>query len=269
MDSFTLRSPSSLIQSSSPPWNPSAASSPAGGTMWQTPTRIHTTVPTLQMSSNRLKAALNARDNTDLNMKFLENRHMPKLIIEESNRLAGVNPTNHEDIFGSSIQSSKDMLVHQNVNQELCGYPSDLTNTNVIGSPEFRGSPFVNSRYDAFSNRSQSFFECSSVASFNSKLPSATSVALEPSTAFSDWHSPDRKVDWSIPGDKLNEMTTSYSFGFLNDTSNASTIAAASNVDDHYALLSQESWVSSLVKDDDPTLESDQLQCHNPDVVPS
>jgi hypothetical protein len=229
------------------------------------------------MPSNRLKTALNARDNTDLDMKFLENHHMPKPMIEESNRLAGVNPTNHEDIFGSSIQSSKDMLVHQNVNQELCDYPSDLSNSNVIGSPQLSVDPFMNSSYDAISNRSQSFIEHSSVASFSYKFPSATSVALEPSTAFSDWYSTDRKVDWSIPGDKLNEMTTSYSFGFLDDTSNVSTMAAASNVDENYSLLSQESWVSSLVKDDDPTLESDQhcveveyqLQCHNPDDVPS
>jgi len=256
MDSLTLSSPSSLIQSSlTPPWTPSATSSPAGGTMWQTPTQIHTTVPTLQMPSNRLKTALNARDNTDLDMKFLENHHMPKPMLEESNRLAGVNPNNHEDIFESLIQSSKDMLVHQNVSQELRGYPSELTN----------------------SKRCQSFMERSSVASFSYKLPSAISVALDPSTAFSDWRSTDRKVDWSIPGDKLNEIMTSYSFGFLDDTSNASKIAAASNVDEHYALLSQESWVSSLLKDDDPTLESDQqgveveyqLQCFNPDDVPS
>jgi len=72
-------------------------------------------------------------------------------------------------------------------------------------------------------------------------------------------------------------MTTSHSFGFLDDTSNASTTVAASNVDEHYVLLSQESWVNSLVKDDDPAMESDQhcvevedqLQCPNPDDVSS
>jgi len=81
--------------------------------------------------------------------------------------------------------------------------------------------------------------------SFNSLLPSATLVAMEPST-FSDWGSPDGKLDWSIRGDELNKMRKSYSFSFQN---RSITSTAASNIDD-------------------PDVE-DQQQRHNPDAVSS
>jgi len=142
------------------------------------------------------------------------------------------------------------------------GYHSDLTNSNVIGSPNIRG--------DAFSKRSQSFIERSSVASFNSELPSATSVSMEPST-FSGWGSPDGKLDWSIRGDELNKMRKSHCFG-LRNRSSTSTMAAALDVDDPDVFLRHESWVNSLVKDA-PSMEldqycvEDQLQYHNPDAV--
>ncbi|KEH34293.1 putative transcription factor C3H family [Medicago truncatula] len=217
---FTLSSPYALIQSSSmPPWTPSAISYPAGRTMWPTPTQIRTTVPTPQMPSN----SLNARDNTHLDMKFFEYHNMPNLMMEGSSRLAGVNPTNLEGYFGSSIQSPTAMQGYQNVNQQLQRYPSQLTNSNVVRSQQFRFYPILNSRYDALSKQSQNFIESSSMASFNSMLPDATSVTLEPSTSFSGLRSRDRKLE-------------------LGDTSNTSTMAAASNVDEPDV-----GWVDELV----------------------
>ncbi|GAU27702.1 hypothetical protein TSUD_126480 [Trifolium subterraneum] len=271
MDSFALNSPSAAMS----PLTPSAVSSPSCGTMW--PTHSHAPIPTLQMPRSRLNTAHNARDNIEL--LELENCLMQKLMIEEmtglsspSNRFSGVNLTNLEDIFGSPRQSPTSMQVHQNVNQQMWGYPSDITNSNVIGSPQFRADPSMNSRYDPFMKRSHSLFELSSNASFNSELPSATSVAAAPSN-FSGWGSPDGKLDWSIRGDELNKMRKSHSSIFQN-TNSFSTMAAP-NVDYPDVLLSQEKWVNSLVKDAPPTLESDQycvedkdnLQCDNQDEV--
>ncbi|RHN67663.1 putative transcription factor C3H family [Medicago truncatula] len=111
MDSFTLSSPSSSIQSApTPPLIPSA-SSPATGTMWQTQIQLHAAVPTLQMPRNRLKTVLNAGNN----IEFLELENRLSLS-SPSNRLARVNPTNLENFFGSSIQSPTTMQMHQNAN---------------------------------------------------------------------------------------------------------------------------------------------------------
>lgn len=259
MDYFTLSSPSSSTQSmSTPPLTPSAASSPAGGTMW--PTQSHAAVPTLQLPRSRLKTALNARDDTEF--LELENRLMQKLMVEEmtglsfpSNKLAGLNPSNLEDILGSQIQSPTLPHVHPNVTQQLWGFSSDLTNSKVIGSPQISVYPSMNSKNDALLKRSQSFIEHSSMASFSSELPSATSVAMEPYTTISGWGSPDGKLDWSIREDELNKMRKSYSFGFRKQLSNSRMVAQ--NADEEDELISQESWVNSLVKDA-PTVQWDQ-----------
>ncbi|KEH34294.1 zinc finger CCCH domain protein [Medicago truncatula] len=213
IDSFTLSSPSSLIQSASrPPLTPSATTLLVAGTMWKTRIQLHVAVPTLQMPISRFNTALNARNDVE----FLELKNHLSLQ-SPSNRLAGVNPTNLENFFGSVLHSPTSMQVHQNANQQLWGYPSNLSNSNVSGSPQFR--------VDAFSKRSHSFIECNSRVSFNSLIP--TSVAMEPST-FSGWGSLDGKLDWSICGYELNKMRKSYSFGFRN---RSSTSTAASNID--------------------------------------
>ncbi|XP_058782029.1 zinc finger CCCH domain-containing protein 66-like [Vicia villosa] len=251
MDYFSLSSPCSSTKSmSTPPLTPTAPTSPAGGTMW--PTQSYAAVPTLQMPRSRLKTGLNARDETEF--LELENRLLQKLMIEEmtglsfpSNRLAGVNPANFDDIVGSQIQSPTSTQVHPNVTQQLWSFSSDLTTSNVIGSPQINVDPFMNSKNDALSKRSQSFIERSSMVSFSTELPPATSVAMEPYTNLSGWGSPDGKLDWSIRGDELNKMKKSYSFSFRDQLSNSTMVAQ--NDDDQDVLLRQESWVNSLVKD--------------------
>ncbi|KAK7289825.1 hypothetical protein RIF29_03789 [Crotalaria pallida] len=279
---FTVGSSSVLT----PPLTPSAASSPADGAMWQT--QSHVAVPNLQMPRSRLKTALNAR-NIDLDVELLENRRLMqqmRLMDEmaglsspskwnntmpnsssfpvsmsddagELNRLAGVKPTNLEDIFGSQLLSPTGIQAHLNANQQLRGYSSGLPASNMIGSPSFRVDPCgsvatsaLNSRNAAFSKRSQSFIE-RSVVSRNSELPSpATSVAMEPSI-FSGWGSPDGKLDWGIRGEELNKLRKSASFGFRS-TSTPLTMAATEprNADEPDV-----SWVHSLVKDA-PQMES-------------
>ncbi|XP_061374671.1 zinc finger CCCH domain-containing protein 66-like [Gastrolobium bilobum] len=296
VSSFTLGSSSVLIPpASTPPLTPSGApSSP----VWQT--QSHVGVPTLQLSRSRLKNAFNARD-IDLDIELLElgnQRLMQQLMMEEMvglsspskwknsmpnspsfpvslsdhsgelNRLAGVKPsTNLEDIFGSHIQSPTGI-------QQLRGYPSNLSASNVIGSPSYRVDPSgTASRKAAFSKRSQSFIERGGV-SCNSELPSP---AMEPST-FSGWGSPDGKLDWAIRGEELNKLRKSSSFGFRS-SSNPLTMASTrepTNVDEPDV-----SWVNSLVKDA-PPMESgqhsveeqqqQQLQCHGnngTEVVPA
>ncbi|XP_058767164.1 zinc finger CCCH domain-containing protein 66-like [Vicia villosa] len=260
MDYFSLSSPSSSTKSmSTPPLTPTAATSPAGGMMW--PTQSYAAVPTLQMPRSRLKTGLNSRDDTEF--LELENRLLQKLMIEEmtglsfpSNRLAGVNPANFDDILGSQIPSPPSTThVHPNVTQQLWSFSSDLANSNVIGSPKFTVDPSMNSKNDALSKRSQSFIERSSMATFSSELSPATSVAMEPYTNLSGWGSPDGKLDWSIRGDALNKMKKSYTFSFRDQLSNSTMVEQ--NDDDQDVLLRQESWVNSLVKDS-PTVQSEQ-----------
>ncbi|TKY47159.1 Zinc finger CCCH domain-containing protein 66 [Spatholobus suberectus] len=248
LDTFTLGSPSALIPPASTlPLTPSGGSPPVGGTMWHS--QSHVAVPTLRLSRSRLRTALNARDvELDIELLGLENHRliMQQLMMEEMaglsspsnwknsmpnspsfrdhtgelNRLAGVNPTNLEDIFGYQIQSPTGIQVHQNVNQQLRGYPSNLSTSSVIGSPSFRVDPSgtaatvaLNPRNAAFSNRSRSFIEHNMV-NCDSEFPSvATSTAVEPST-LSGWSSPDGKLDWAICGDELNKQSNSSSFGF-------------------------------------------------------
>ena len=120
----------------------------------------------------------------------------------------------------SQIQYPARIQVHQNVNQQLRGYPSNPYNSSVIGSPSFRVDPSgtaatmpLNPRNAAFANRSQSFVEPNMV-NIDSDFPSATSTAAEPST-FSGWGPSDGKLDWSIRGDELKKPSKSSSSGFL------------------------------------------------------
>ncbi|XP_027331570.1 zinc finger CCCH domain-containing protein 66-like isoform X2 [Abrus precatorius] len=219
----------------------------------------------------------------------------------ELNRLSGVKPTNLEDIFGSldpsmlqkfhgisldvagsQLQSPTGIQMRQSVNQQLGSYSSGLSTSNVIGSRSFRIDPSgdaatvaLNPRAAAFAKRSQSFIE-RSVVNHHSELPSpATSVAAKPST-FSDWGSPDGKLDWTINGEELNKLRKCASFGFRNGNSplTMAKTKVPANVDEPDV-----SWVHSLVKD--APLESGeygvedqqkQLQCHlnnGTDAIPA
>ncbi|TKY56476.1 Zinc finger CCCH domain-containing protein 66 [Spatholobus suberectus] len=212
----------------------------------------------------------------------------------ELNRLSGVKPSNLEDIFGlldpsilskfhgisldvagPQLQSPTGIQMRQNVNQQLGGYSSSLSTSKMIGSRSFRVDPSgeaaavaLNPRAAAFSKRSQSFIE-RSVVNHHSELPSP-----KPST-FSNWGSPDGKLDWAINGEELNKLRKSASFGFRSSSSplTKTSTQVPANVNDEPDV----SWVHSLVKDAPPesgeySIEDrrKQLQCHNgTDAIPA
>lgn len=202
--------------------------------------------------------------------------------IGELNRLSGVMPSNLEDTFGSpessilskfhgisldvagpQLQSPTGIQMRSNMNQQLGGYSSGLSMSNMVESRPFRVDPSaegasvaLNPRAAAFAKRSHSFIERSMV-NHHSELPSPKL------STFSNWGSPDGKLDWAINGDELNKLRKSASFGFRSSNSSitvASTKMAA-NVDDEPDV----SWVNSLVKDAPPEsgVEDQPKQCHN------
>lgn len=209
----------------------------------------------------------------------------------ELNRLSGVKPANLDDIFGSldpsvlskfhgmsldvtgsQLQSPTGIQMRQNVNQQLGGYSSSLSSSNMSGSRSFRvdhpsseaAKAALNPRAAAFTKRSQSFIE-RSVVNHHSELPSPKPSNL------SNWGSPDGKLDWAINGEELNKLRKSASFGFRS--SNSPLTKGPANVDDEPDV----SWVNSLVKDapqesGEYGIEDQltQLPCHNgTDAIPA
>ncbi|KAK7300939.1 hypothetical protein RJT34_11792 [Clitoria ternatea] len=220
----------------------------------------------------------------------------------ELTRLSGVKPTNLEDIFGSldpsilsnfhgisfdvagdQLQSPTGIQMRQNVNQHMGNYSSGLSTSNMIGSRSFRIDPArdaaavsLNPRAAAFSKRSQSFIE-RSVVNRHSELPSPASSVASKASTFSNWGSPDGKLDWAINGEELNKLRKSASFGFRSNNNPLSMAATTmqANVDEPDV-----SWVHSLVKDapqpeSGPFSSEDlqkQLQCHlnnGTDAIPA
>ena len=292
---LTLGSPSST-----PPLTP-GVSSPLGGTMWQTQCNI--APPTLQLPGSRLKAALSARD-MDLDAELLglesQRRRQQQFMDElsclpspsrwnngiptptsfpsprsrngELNGLGGMNPTNLENIYGSSVDPalfpqlqglSLDSVqspsgMRQSLNQSF------LSNyANSIGSPPARSSqPFghdssvsaaeslLSSRAAAFAKRSHSFIERGVVNRHSGHSPPATSTTVTPSN-FPDWGSPNGKLDWGIHGEELTKLRKSASFGLRSNSLATPAMHATSSKPDV-------SWVQSLVNDA-PTENSVQL----------
>ncbi|XP_058766172.1 zinc finger CCCH domain-containing protein 66-like [Vicia villosa] len=179
----------------------------------------------------------------------------------ELNRFSGVKPNNLEDIFGSLdpsmfhkfhgmsldaagtlLQSPTGIQMRPNMNQQ--NYTSGHSTSSVIGSPtrfDLSGelsAAALNSRAVAFSKRSQSFIE-RSVANRPSELLSPVNPY-----AFSNWGSPDGKLDWTIHGEELNKLRKSSSFGFRSSNTPLTTQENNNEPD--------VSWVNSLVKDATP-----------------
>ncbi|KAI4305284.1 hypothetical protein L6164_028657 [Bauhinia variegata] len=189
----------------------------------------------------------------------------------ELNRLGGVKPTNLEDYFGSldpslfsklqgvsldaagsQLQSPTGSQARHNGSQQLQNYSSGLSTSNMMGSPSFgieRSGPAAtmafNSRIAAFSKRSQSFIERSAVNHHSELFSPPASATLKPSP-FSNWGSPDGKLDWAVNGEELNKLRKSASFGFRSSNTPLKTSAATMPAN---ASEPDFSWVHSLVKD--------------------
>ncbi|XP_042487592.1 zinc finger CCCH domain-containing protein 66-like [Macadamia integrifolia] len=199
-------------------------------------------------------------------------------------RLGGLKPTNLEDVFGSldpamlsqlqglslngpgspQLQSPSGFQMRQNMNQQLrSSYPSNLSSPVRSSSSSFgldssaTAAAVMNSRSAAFAKRSHSFNNRSPVT-----RPAGLITPASPmSSTFSEWGSPDGKVDWGIQGEELNKLRKSASFGFRNSSNNNGTamVSAACSTVDEPDL----SWVEPLVKDPhQPVGEQQQNQYH-------
>ncbi|XVE59427.1 hypothetical protein DITRI_Ditri05aG0045700 [Diplodiscus trichospermus] len=206
----------------------------------------------------------------------------------ELNRFGVVKPTNLDDIFGSldptallqlqgipldaaapQLQSLTGVQIRQNINQQLrTSYTTNLASSPVRASPSFgidssgpTAAAALSSRSAAFAKRSQSFIERTAV-NRHSGFSSPTSSASPMPSNFSDWGSPDGKLDWGIQGEELTKLRKSSSFGFRSSGSNLV------NASPSMAPTSDEpdvSWVQSLVKDTPAgqlSFEDEQQQCH-------
>ncbi|KAM3691565.1 hypothetical protein ACB098_08G023900 [Castanea mollissima] len=208
--------------------------------------------------------------------------------IGELNRLGGVKPTNLDDFFGSldpalmpqfqalsldvsapQLQSPTGAKMRQNMNQQLrSSYSTGLSSSPVRASSSFGVDPSsaaaaLTSRSAAFASRSQSFIERSAVNHHSGVSSPRASASVRPS-AFSDWGSPDGKLDWGLQGEELNKLRKSASFGFRSSSSSYATAAAMMPATVNEPDVS---WVQSLVKDVPPAkpgqlnFEKEQ-QCH-------
>ncbi|TYI64706.1 hypothetical protein E1A91_D09G106800v1 [Gossypium mustelinum] len=205
----------------------------------------------------------------------------------ELNRFGAIKPTNLEDIFGSlnptilpqlqgtsldapahQLQSPTGVRMRQNNNEQLhANYPTNLPSPPVKASQSFGSDPsrptttaVLSSRPAAFANRSQSFIEHTSINN-HSGFSSSTSSASAMPCNFSDWGSPDGKLDWGIQGDNKQRKS---SLVFRSNGSNFGTpVESMSPTSDEPDV----SWIQSLVKDTPSkqiSLEDEQQQeqCH-------
>ncbi|KAH6819821.1 zinc finger family protein [Perilla frutescens var. hirtella] len=290
MDLTSTLSPLSLGSSSlmmpntsTPPVSPSVTcSSPMGGSMWQNKVNL-ATPPALQLPGSRLKTALSARD-VDLDLELLgldriRTQQRQQLAEEMANlsspysRMAGLTPTNLDDVFGSldpsllsqlqglspkmnntassQLQSPTGHQIRQNMNQLRASYPSNVSSspTRMPSAYGFDTSAAVaaavmNSRSAAFTKRSQSFIDRSGGGYRYGLSGSANSPGTMPPKR-SEWGAPDGKLEWGFNGEEVNKLRKSASFGFRNGNGTAASAAMPRPDVDEPDV----SWVNSLVKD--------------------
>ncbi|KDP44755.1 hypothetical protein JCGZ_01255 [Jatropha curcas] len=198
----------------------------------------------------------------------------PSCWSKDFNRIGDLKPKNLDDVFGSldpsllsplqgmslkpstptQLQSPTGLQIRQNMNQLRSSYPSNLSSSPVrkpasygFDSSAAVAAAMMNSRSSAFAQRSHSFID-RGAATNRLGITAAANSASMMSSNFSNWSSPDGKLDWGVQGDELNKLKKSASFGFRSN-STPSTIAdvTLSNVDEPDV-----SWVNSLVKDVPP-----------------
>ncbi|CAI9295880.1 unnamed protein product [Lactuca saligna] len=199
---------------STPPMSPSIApvSSMNG---W--PNKMnHLTPPVLQLSGSRLRSALNARD-LELESLLTQQKQRQQMIDDLSaniyrnnQRFGELQATNLDDVFGSfELQSpTAHQQIRQNSNQLRGNYTSSPMRKPAgfaFDSSAAVAQAVINSRSGAFSKqRSQSFIDRGTTGS----------GAMSPK--FSQWGSPDGKLEWGFNGEDANKLKKSASFGFRN-----------------------------------------------------
>ncbi|PWA85424.1 Ankyrin repeat-containing protein [Artemisia annua] len=159
----------------------------------------HLSPPQLQLSGSRLRMGLNARD-------------MKQQMIDDFSSNVYTN-SNLDDVFGSGLSGNYSSPMRKPVNY-------------TFDSSAAVAQAVMNSRAGAFSKqRSQSFIDRGATGATATGAP------------FSQWGSPDGKLDWGFNGDEANKLRKSASFGFRN--------GVPTNVSHEPDV----SWVNTLVKD--------------------
>ncbi|KAI3815976.1 hypothetical protein L1987_15660 [Smallanthus sonchifolius] len=228
---------SPMALSTTPPMSPSI--SPANG--WQTHNKMnHLTPPTLQLSGSRLRTTVNARDMELQSLRTQQKQR--QLMIDNlsanlyTNRFGELNSPNLDDVLGSfdpsllSSLTSPTKEIRPNTNQHRESYitsPMRKPANFAFDSSAAVAQAVVNSRSGALKQRSQSFI--------NRSAADAGSGGM--GAPFSQWGSPDGKLEWGFNGEDANKFRKSASFVLRND--------APVNVDHQPDV----SWVNTLVKD--------------------
>ncbi|KAK9124517.1 hypothetical protein Sjap_014119 [Stephania japonica] len=205
--------------------------------------------------------------------------------------VGGVKPTNLDDVFASldpsllsqlqglsmknssaaasQLQSPTGIQIRQNMNQQLrSSYPTSMASSPVRTPSTFGLDPataaaVMSSRSAAFAKRSQSFIDRGAVNRHMGSLGGVPSNSVSNmSSGFSDWSSPDGKLDWGIQGEELNKLRKSASFGIRSNNNGLNTNMKASAAAMGGSGVMDEpdvSWVQSLVKDVPPQVASGRL----------
>ncbi|KAK1421340.1 hypothetical protein QVD17_23592 [Tagetes erecta] len=256
--SIEMGSMSPLALGSTPPMSPSigSVSTQVNGNLWQNKF-VHSTPPALQLPGSRLKTSLNARD-LNMEIELLQRQQMIDDLaanVYNSNRFGDIKPTNLDDVFGSPTRVRLD--TNPNLNPLRSTYPSSPG--RKPGGFGFDSSAAVaqammNSRSVSFGKqRSQSFID-RGLQSMSPRSMTRTSTQ-----AYSEWGSPDGKVDWGFNSEDANKLRKSASFG-LRSGNLGSPMKANHEHDDPWAgagLYSSTEKVPQWV--DQTYIEQEQL----------
>nr|XP_043629585.1 zinc finger CCCH domain-containing protein 29-like [Erigeron canadensis] len=211
----SIQSPSLMGRSSTPPMSPTI--SQVNG--WQNKMN-HLTPPVLQLSGSRLRTSINARDVRQQMINDLSANLYTKSFGE-------MNSSNAEDVFGSFDPSLLSTLQSPNRHQEIRNNSNQLHGNYsklAFDSSSVVAQAVMNSRSNAFSKqRSQSFID-----------RGATRATSPP---FSQWGSPNGKLEWGFNSEDANKLKKSASFGVKN------------GMPKNVSYEPDVSWVNTLVKD--------------------
>ncbi|KAL4576138.1 hypothetical protein LXL04_012227 [Taraxacum kok-saghyz] len=213
-------SPMGLSGSTSPM---SSSLSPANGNMWQNKF-VHVTPPALQLPGSRLKTSLTARDmkmEIEMEMEMLQRQQLIDDLSTNlySNRFGEMKQTNFDDVFGSPKMSSTPSLlqspsghqIRQNSSPLRATYPSSpgrKPTTYGFDSSAAVAQAVMNSRSGSFAKqRSQSFIDRAAGASMSLR-------SMGQSPTYSEWGSPDGKLEWGFNSEDASKLRKSASFGF-------------------------------------------------------
>ncbi|MFS7958210.1 putative transcription factor C3H family [Helianthus anomalus] len=208
-----MGSMSPLGLGSTPPMSPSIG--PVNGNIW--PNKfVHVTPPALQLSGSRLKTSLNARD-LNMELELLQRQQMIDDL--STNRY---NPNVFDDTFGSPSR--------QQIRSTYPLSPGMKPASYGVDSSGAVAQAMMNSRSSSFAKqRSQSFIDRGLGTAMSPRSMGRTS-------GYSEWGSPDGKVDWGFNNEDASKFRKSASFGFKSGNL-GSPMKANHEPDDSWAGL--------------------------------